>query len=57
MASQRILNGPELSVPIPSISLGRYLYQRLVNHGNRVAMVGATLLVLLIKLGISIYIP
>lgn len=46
MASQFIVSGPGL-VATPDISLGRYLYQSLVKHGNRVAAVGVTLLLLL----------
>ncbi|GFG35622.1 hypothetical protein Cfor_02545, partial [Coptotermes formosanus] len=40
MASQFIVSGPGL-VATPDISLGRYLYQSLVKHGNRVAAVDA----------------
>jgi len=50
MASQFILRGPEQDDSIPDISLGRYLYQSLVDHGNKVAMVGVTLLLWLIAL-------
>jgi hypothetical protein len=39
MASQHILSGPEVSLTVPDISLGRYLYERLVSHGDAVAMV------------------
>ncbi|PNF29545.1 Luciferin 4-monooxygenase [Cryptotermes secundus] len=41
MASQHILSGPEISITVPDISVGRYLYQSLVRHGNAVAMVDA----------------
>jgi len=54
MASQFILRGPDQVDSIPDISLGRHLYQSLVNHGNRVAMVGVTLLLWLIALRIDI---
>ena len=43
MASQFILSGPEQVVSMPDISLGRFLYRSLVDHGNSVAMVGVTL--------------
>jgi acyl-CoA synthetase (AMP-forming)/AMP-acid ligase II len=41
MASEFILRGPDQVDSIPDISLGRHLYQSLVNHGSRVAMVDA----------------
>jgi hypothetical protein len=49
MASQHILSGPEMLLKIPDISLGRYLYQKLVSHGNAVAMVSTTLFRLLFE--------
>jgi hypothetical protein len=42
MASEFILRGPEQVASIPDISLGRCLYQSLVDGGNKVAMVGVT---------------
>jgi len=55
MESQFILRGPDQVDSIPDISLGRYLYQTLVDYGNRVAMVSVTLLLWLIALRIDIF--
>jgi hypothetical protein len=41
MGSKNVLTGSKLSFPIPDVSLGRYLYQRLSSHGDRVAQVSA----------------
>jgi hypothetical protein len=40
MASQHILSGPEIGTTKPNTSLGRHLYQSLVEHGNKIALVG-----------------
>jgi hypothetical protein len=54
MASKFILRGPDQVDSIPDISLGRHLYQSLVDHGYKVAMVSVTLLLWLIDLRIDI---
>jgi hypothetical protein len=40
MSFQHILSGPEIT-PSTNTSLGRHLYQSLLNHGNKTALVGA----------------
>ena len=54
MTSQFILSGPELPATRPDISLGRHLYGILVNNGNKVAMVGVAVVLLVIALRINI---
>lgn len=39
MAHEHILSGPEIEDIKLNTSLGRHLYQCLVNHGNKVALV------------------
>jgi hypothetical protein len=48
MASQHILSGPEISLTVPDISLGRHLYERLVSNGDAVGMVGVTLQIIVL---------
>lgn len=46
MGSNNVLTGPKLLFPVPDVSLGRYLYQCLSSHGDRIAQVSAVVTVL-----------
>ncbi|XP_069682650.1 luciferin 4-monooxygenase-like isoform X2 [Periplaneta americana] len=41
MSSENILSGPEPLGTTPDISLGRYMYEALKKHGNKISMVDA----------------